>query len=654
MTTTDLSLGRPEQIPDFAQPWRVHYARWDGGPIHVAKGILSGWMYTPEPHAVYALDNFYDLSTVKLLSRAGINWAWVTWSIGFPPEDEKVQWELLRPYIEACHAAGIRLTAYLSMTNMCRELWAERRPESEGWIQRDFHGNRIPYGAAIYGEVPTRYLACLSQPDWQKHLLVVADAALDAGVDGLEYDNAGSGCQCPRCQQAFRAFAAERFGRDYDPVPDFGPVLGGVVGQVQRVAGVGKSEGPIPDLQSTQIWHRFVNHLIGGTYARVAAHARARKPDVLFYGNNNTDMHTFTYPSNNAISTEDAAEPGWVDGRLVNNGGLLRLLQAAANRWKPVRLEYAVGHVAGTSEATRRHARSVWTSRFWPMPPRKQQLSIAEAASHGASVEITPEGYLSVDLFFQKPEALRIWDAIGRYHAFLDEHVDLYERPESTAQVAFLTVDNVDYPRDQQRRILLDALAGAGLDFDVILDRHLPGTDLGRYSLVVLPDARYLSDAVLGCLRAYAEAGGHLLVTGQSAGWDERFMPRAAAPFAGWPNVDLRSDLEEGRIAENLAEKECFLGAVLEYATRQPFPLSLPRGVVGRFTWQRERRRYVLHLLNYGDAPAGPIRIRDVTGEGVTLESPDSLPPQWYAVPEGLVVEQVDIYSVLTFPGGRD
>ena len=647
--TGDLSLARPEHLPEFARPWRVRYARWDGGPIHVAKGILSGWIYLPEPYCVYAMTNWYSPQTIALLRAAGINWIWVTWSVGFPPEDESLQWDILRPYIALCHHEGTHVTAYLSMTNMCRALWVRQHPESEGWIQRDRQGNLIPYGAAHYPEAPTRYLACLSHPDWQTHLLRVAGEAIAAGVDAIEYDNAGSGCQCERCQAAYRAFAREHFGREYDELPDFASITSGVVGQVQRVVG-SESKAPLPDEQSILIWHRFVNHLIGQTYARVAAYARARKSDILVYGNNNTEMQTFTYPATNAISTEDAAEPGWVEGRLVQNGGLLRLLQAASDGWKPVRLEYGIGHGAGEIDK-RVPARGVGSSRFWPMSPRKQQLAIAEAAAHGASMEVTPEGYLSVDLFYRRPEAMSIWEAVGKYHTFMASHEDLYEHPQSVATTAFLLNDDVDYPADPQRKHLLNALAGTGLDYDVLFDRQLPEADLSRYHLLVLPDTHYLSDESIARLRAFGEKGGQLLVTGKSGHYDDRFLLRATWPLADLPGLHHRPDLDDVRAAVDTTCCAAFVAAIRELSAPPPVTVEASEGVLARTLSQPEQKRYLLHLLNYNDAPAGPVVVRGrFTSEKAILYSPDAPAPALAKATDGLRIEGLDIYAVVVLP----
>src|SRR5215468_1156729 len=92
-------------VPEWARTGNFGFARWDGGPLEVAKGALSGWpgFVVPDPQVIYATTHLYDPSTIELLERAHVNWIWVTWSVGFSNETEAAQQALLRTYIEECH-----------------------------------------------------------------------------------------------------------------------------------------------------------------------------------------------------------------------------------------------------------------------------------------------------------------------------------------------------------------------------------------------------------------------------------------------------------------------------------------------------------------------------------------------------------------------
>lgn len=179
--------------PDWARPGRIRFARWDGGPIETAKAMLSGWpgFNPPVPDYLYTMTNWYDPSTVRLLREARLNLIWVTFSNGFSNSTERFQQELLRRYIDECHRQGIRVMAYESIANMFWEDMYLNVPESRSWAAIGKNGQPVPYGAAQYkamGRV-TRYMADLSNPGWRAYLRKRIDLALDAGADGVIYDN---------------------------------------------------------------------------------------------------------------------------------------------------------------------------------------------------------------------------------------------------------------------------------------------------------------------------------------------------------------------------------------------------------------------------------------------------------------------------------
>jgi len=105
-------------VPEWAQPGRIRFARWDGGPLETAKYMLSSYpgFNPPIPDYVYALTNWLDPRTVSLLREANVNLIWVTFSNGFSEQTERPQQELARRYIEECHRQGIHVMAYESIS----------------------------------------------------------------------------------------------------------------------------------------------------------------------------------------------------------------------------------------------------------------------------------------------------------------------------------------------------------------------------------------------------------------------------------------------------------------------------------------------------------------------------------------------------------
>ncbi len=114
---------------------KLNFSRWDGGPLEVCKGMLSGWPYfnAPWPDVVDATSRWYDPETVGLVEEMGFNFIWLTFNVGYSIEKERHQWDLLRDYVNACHARGIRVAAYLSSTNMFVDDMFVREPRSKEW-----------------------------------------------------------------------------------------------------------------------------------------------------------------------------------------------------------------------------------------------------------------------------------------------------------------------------------------------------------------------------------------------------------------------------------------------------------------------------------------------------------------------------------------
>ena len=418
-------------VPPWAQPGQFRFARWDGGPVEVAKGVLSGWpsFLTPDPEVIFATTNWYEPKTIDLLVRAHVNWIWITWSASFSNESERWQQTLLANYIKECHRRGIHVNAYLSTQNMFWEDMFQRVPESKRWVLMR-NGQPVPYGAANYQGVGrvTRYMADLSQKGWQDYVMRRALAAVAAGADGLSFDNNSGTAQ--------------------------------ELGEFKR---------------------------------RVLTEARKENARVLVNSNYHAETY-LAARYENAITTEDGREPGIysdpqaVDiiremarrggtvkvrgGELVTNIGLLRSLWAVSEEWRPVIVEDGGRYRADP------WSQQLGFSRFLrQMSPHHLKLAAAECQAFHASLETYQEGLVLRDLYFGKRGALKSWDAYGEYNVFFERNAALYSGPVSLAQVAVVTTDK-DLP-------FLNMLAARNLIYDVIYDVDASRVKLDRYALVI-------------------------------------------------------------------------------------------------------------------------------------------------------------------------
>ncbi len=423
-------LADEASLPEWAQTGRIRLADLYGGPIETAKGVLSGWPYffDADPEVMYATTNRYDPKNVDLLEHARINWAAVVWSAGFSNRSERVQRDLLRPFIAECHSRGIRVMAYLSIANIFAEDTAKYMPESRDWpMEKD--GKPVPYGSADYRKVGrvTRYMADLRKSAWREEILRRALAAVDAGVDGLNFDNNAPGL--------------------------YGP------------------------------------ELMGQFKARVLAEGRKRNPYLLVCSNyHGRDYLLARYE--NGVNTEDGIEPGIFpadtrgdetfqeahnqipgvpvkDGRLILNVGLLRILYAVSEGRRPVVVHYS--------------RQRVGTPMTDVLPPAHQQRILAECQAFHGTYENFNDGKTYRDLFFKEQKAVENWDAIGCYNAFFEKNEALYTSPVSLARVAVIIK-----PQSEMADLpFLNALAARNVIYDVVYEQDAAPATLSRYAVII-------------------------------------------------------------------------------------------------------------------------------------------------------------------------
>ena len=282
-----------DSVPAWAAPGKVRFARWDGGRIEVAKAMLSGWpgFCPPEPDLVYTMANWYDPATIRFAKEAGLNVLWVTFSVGFSNQTERDHQEQVRRYIRECHRQGIHVVAYESIANIFWEDMFSVHPASANWPSIGKDGKPVPYGAANFAKVGriTRYMADLSNAEWRAYLRQRVDLAIDAGADGITYDN-NFGNSLAEVYQKLQQHAASR-KKDFLMMGNFHA--------------------------NTYVLNRLINSLT--------------TEDGLEPG-----LYTIERPELRRRLTPLKS------GSLANNIGLLRIQEALSEGWKPAMVECGV------------------------------------------------------------------------------------------------------------------------------------------------------------------------------------------------------------------------------------------------------------------------------------------------------------------------
>jgi hypothetical protein len=181
-------------VPLWAEQGDFRFIRLDGGQIETWKAERTWWGNKFSTDEKEVLTHIYDREfdfMLSLLKQAEFNWIWVTWSNGWSLKDEAENQENLKKVIARCHENGIRVSAYLSASNMFPKSAYRDDPETRQyglWM----HGVPMFYAGPTMTELQIswdRRLADARQPGWRAYLLKKAELAVDAGVDAIIWDN---------------------------------------------------------------------------------------------------------------------------------------------------------------------------------------------------------------------------------------------------------------------------------------------------------------------------------------------------------------------------------------------------------------------------------------------------------------------------------
>ncbi|MDW7992040.1 MAG: hypothetical protein RMK65_07930 [Anaerolineae bacterium] len=379
------------------------------GPGTIRMNRLK-FMNAPVDEAVHH-EAYTDIGARRVAEEAACNWAYLTCNWGFPPEQEQEDWTAFRCGVEVFHRHGVRVFGYIQTSNC---VYAGSHRERD-WYAQDERGRPFYYYTG-------RYMTCWLHPEWRAHLKEMVRLVVEAGADGVFFDNpwmgaqpflfggtwlGTAGCHCPRCQEAFRRATNLEIPTEIDPCRE-----------------------------EVQAYLRWRARVVTETLEELAAYARSLNPAVLVSAN---DFDAVMRPSflilgidlsalakvQDVLMIEDYGLPRWEaeKGLLVNNALTLRVARALAG---------------GTPVSTLPYDRGIGFDGVYP--PRRFQQAIAEAAACGAMTVVKGTEFVERGRFtlLTAAEYLPQRAAVGRYHRWLEAHADLYRGWEPAAPVGIL------------------------------------------------------------------------------------------------------------------------------------------------------------------------------------------------------------------------
>lgn len=153
---------------------------------------------------------------LKHLARQGYNQVWFNWWKGYGLNHERECQDQVARLFPICHELGLRAVCYHSFGSLTLDTLLAEEPDAVNWIARTQSGQ--PTSCQVTYQC-FRYRPCFSSEGYLAYMERVLARAIDAGADGIHFDNIGiqsepEACHCERCTRLFREYLQERFGGD--------------------------------------------------------------------------------------------------------------------------------------------------------------------------------------------------------------------------------------------------------------------------------------------------------------------------------------------------------------------------------------------------------------------------------------------------------
>lgn len=597
---------KPGRVPDGFERGRIRWAwgGWEPPSFYLRSGSLSGGVDGRALWAPKWWDYLHSEEHVAAMAEISINLVTTHFYKGFGLQFEAAEQERTRAQVELYHSYGIRVLGYCQYTTVYPETMLDEIPDLEQHVQYGPDGAKRYYAGTCY----FRWQGDLTSPVFMGYLKrVVTRALTETGLDGVEWDGTVYSCYCERCVAAFRQFLREEYaGREYElfGLPHFEHAL------------------PPPQIAQAdpmyQAWHRFRVRTMHRTLRELYAHAKSLREDAIFA----------TYPEAPQLHRPDR------DGIMPWTGDYLDLATAECHEMPRVesdgRLVCAARHL---KQCTALRVPCFVTS--WirsedggyraPETAAEVKLSIAESAVYGGHA--FPATWANRPLgrdgrcLYQDPER---GEALRSYMNFFRDHEDLYAGSEPLANVSvYYAQASVDYDRQAAQASLQgleQVLLQHQIPFRIIMG--LPEDHVLEGDLVCLANQRLLSNDEIHALRNHVMAGGAVLVTGETARYDEYRRERPVDGLADMydhPRVFRLAGTPEacpagpeGRVSPlhpYLPPRHAEVAQAVLAALPRGRVISVQAGqYVGVDVWRTAGGQVAVHLINYHNQ-GGPVEV---------------------------------------------
>ena len=413
------------------------------------------------------------------IAAQGYNQVWINWWKGYGLQHEKACQDQVAKIFPVCKELGLRVVCYHSFGSLTLDTLLPEEPDAVNWIARTQAGQ--PTSCQVTFQT-FRNRPCFSSDSYLSYMEKVLARAIDAGADGIHFDNIGmqaepEACHCERCTRLFREYLQRKYGGD------LGEEVFGMRDFTQATVPWFNQHNPAGKFwRAAQphhwSWIDFKCETYGSAAQRLADFVHRRNPEV--------------FVEMNAAEADGLAASFW---RGNDHDLTYRKIELVCDEGNPAPRLNARGAIRG--------------------PYRAKKWSRALGCAHWATGD-TPD--FCEDLALSSAPL-----------GFWRKYKDYQLKAGSQARIAVLReAFSLRYNRFdpwEETLAIEQYLIERRLPFDFVTNGQL--ADLGdTYSLLIVAGAEVMADDIRDKLVQYVQSGGRLLLTGASGVYDRYYRKR--------------------------------------------------------------------------------------------------------------------------------
>jgi hypothetical protein len=500
-----------------------------------------------------------DPDNLKRMADAGIRYGRLYFYKGLGREYERANMEQAKRTAAIMHQLGMKVDLYVGGTMFAETLYQEL-PEARNWEQRDQNNQWVPYGLQTF-----RHYACPNEAAYRDYLKKILKYAVeDVHADQISFDNImlqpePESCRCPRCLKAFHDFLRQRYPtpeavRRRFGLPDVDWIQPNEWASPTQPDGITVLNDPV-----LQEWVRFRCESLAHYANDLYDYVKSLNPNVsvLFnikgvYSFNRYWVNAVYHPLYADRIDVMSFDTGGYDARIDSHTGAL------------------VSQIRSYKVARRLKASCE--------EPLQDDLRCALDMAFDYETPVAGNPGVPFTTHVSTP-------MLEFYREYLDRY---YRGTESVADVAVrhtwpsmaYSISDTYVPTTLMEQVLIQHK----VPFDILFDEDMD--QIGRYQEIILPGQECVGDGQVQKLLEFVRNGGTLVLTGNTAEYNQWRERRQANPFLPArsegkgrivyiPEI-IRADAQAGKA--QAAEENPEPGATLQRGTRMtPAQWVLPK-----------------------------------------------------------------------------